>query len=60
MTVIPMTAGLVAAALPGSRWPVMVRLAQVAGPLLALGSVAMTFTAGFDAVSEVTLRRCMW
>ncbi|MEU1734190.1 DUF6069 family protein [Streptosporangium sp. NPDC020145] len=55
MTVVPMTAGLVAAALLGSRWPVMVRVAQVAGPLLALATVAMTFTAGFDGVSQIAL-----
>jgi hypothetical protein len=55
MTVIPMTAGLALAALLGSRWPVMVRLAQVVGPALALVTVYKTFTAGFDLVSEIAL-----
>lgn len=55
MTVIPMSAGLALAALLGSRRPVMVRLAQVAGPLLALVTVSRTFTAGFDRVSEIAL-----
>ncbi|MFI6900596.1 hypothetical protein ACIBKY_05015 [Nonomuraea sp. NPDC050394] len=37
MTVLPMTAGLVGAVLLGSRWPVMVRVAQVVGPCAGAG-----------------------
>ena len=55
LTVIPALVGLTAAALLSYRWPVMIRVAQVVGPLLALGTIAMTIDAEFDAASTVAL-----
>jgi ABC-type Co2+ transport system permease subunit len=55
MTVIPMSAGLSLAAVLAGRWPAVIRLAQLVGAGLALGTVVMTFTAGFDRVSTIAL-----
>ncbi len=55
LTVVPALVGLTAAALLSYRWPVMIRVAQVVGPLLALGTIAMTIDADFDAASTVSL-----
>lgn len=55
LTVVPALVGLTAAALLSYRWPVMIRVAQVVGPLLALGTIAMTIDADFDAASTVAL-----
>jgi hypothetical protein len=55
MTMAPLLLGMTLAALLSSRWPAVLRIADVVGPALALLTVAGTLTAGFDGVSTATL-----
>jgi len=56
---VPLLAGLAAVALLAPRAPWVVRAALVAGPLLAVATIAvMTVPADFDTTSTVTLALC--
>jgi hypothetical protein len=55
LTVVPMLIGLSAAALLARRWPGLVTVGQVVGPALALVTIAIPATSGFDTLSFVAL-----
>ncbi|MEU4623611.1 DUF6069 family protein [Actinoplanes sp. NPDC023801] len=58
-SVVPLAAGLTAVALLAPRLSWVSRAAQIAGPLLAAGTiVTMTLPADFDTVSTVSLALC--
>ncbi|MFI1465104.1 DUF6069 family protein [Nocardia carnea] len=55
LTVIPMLIGLGAAVLLSYKWIGVLRLAAVIGSVIAVATIAMTVTAGFDTASTVAL-----
>ncbi|WP_066902802.1 DUF6069 family protein [Millisia brevis] len=55
MTILPLTVGLLVAGLMAPKVPAVIRPAQIIGSIAALGTIAMTVTAGFDTVSTVLL-----
>lgn len=55
MTIFPLTIGLLVAGLIALKVPAIIRPAQIIGSIAALGTIAMTVTAGFDTVSTVLL-----
>ncbi|GAA4608214.1 hypothetical protein BJY16_006725 [Actinoplanes octamycinicus] len=58
-TAVPLLLGLTAVALLAPRAAWVIRVALVAGPALAAGTVlAMTLPADFDTVSTITLALC--
>ena len=58
-TAVPLLVGLAAAALLGRRWPVLVTVAMVVAPVLALATIAvMTIPVDLDTASTVALAAC--
>jgi hypothetical protein len=55
LTVVPMLIGLTATALVARRWPGLVTVGQVAGPALALLTIAVPAASGFDTLSLTAL-----
>lgn len=55
MTVVPLTVGMSLAALLSLRWFGIIRVAEVVGAVAALGTIASTIVADFDAPSTITL-----
>jgi hypothetical protein len=55
MTVIPLLLGLGAVVLLSRRWPVLRAVGRWVGVALALLTIAMTATAGFDTLSFLAL-----
>ncbi|MEU1982023.1 DUF6069 family protein [Nocardia sp. NPDC019395] len=55
MTVVPMFIGLGAAVLLSYKWIGVLRLAAVIGSVLAVATIAMTVSAGFDTASTIAL-----
>ncbi|MEU8664241.1 hypothetical protein, partial [Actinoplanes philippinensis] len=58
-SVIPLAAGLAVVAVLAPRAGWVVRAAQIAGPLLAVATIAgMTLPADFDTISTISLALC--
>ena len=58
-TAVPLTIGLVLAAVIGRWWPAVFRIALVVAPVLAVGTIfAMTVPSDLDPVAKVTLAVC--
>jgi hypothetical protein len=55
LTAVPVAVGMALAALLAPRWPVLVRVAQVVGPLASLLTIGGTISADFDGPSTVAL-----
>ncbi len=55
LTVVPLLVGLSLAMLISLKWEPIIRIAQVVGAVFALGTIALTIAADFDAASTVTL-----
>ncbi|NKY35678.1 hypothetical protein HGA13_21760 [Nocardia speluncae] len=55
MTVVPMLIGLGAAVLLSYKWVGVLRLAAVIGSVIAVATIAMTVSAGFDTASTIAL-----
>jgi hypothetical protein len=55
MTVVPLLLGMTLAALLSSRWPLVLRIAEVVGPALAVLTIAGTLAAHFDGTGTATL-----
>ncbi|AUS31961.1 DUF6069 family protein [Rhodococcus qingshengii] len=55
LTVVPLLVGLSVAMLISLKWEPIIRIAQIVGAVVALGTIALTIAADFDAASTVTL-----
>ena len=55
MTVVPLLVGLSVAMLITLKWEPIIRIAQIVGAVVALGTIALTIAADFDAASTVML-----
>lgn len=55
LTVVPMLIGLTAVALLSRRWPGLVTVGRIAGPALALLTIAVPAASGFDTLSFIAL-----
>ena len=58
-TAVPLSVGMALAALLSLKWPWIIRVALVVGPVLALVTIAiMTIPADFDLASTIALALC--
>jgi hypothetical protein len=55
LTVVPLLVGLSVAMLISLKWEPIIRIAQIVGAVVALGTIALTIAADFDAASTVML-----
>ena len=55
LTIVPALIGMTVAALLVPYWSSVIRVAQVVGPVLALGTIYLTIDAAFDGVSTIAL-----
>lgn len=54
-TAVPLAVGMTLTAMLARRWITTIRIGQVIGSILAVGTIAMTLDADFDTASTVTL-----
>jgi hypothetical protein len=55
LTVLPLLVGTALAALISLKWAGVIRIAQVVGAVVAVGTIVLTLQADFDGVSTVAL-----